>query len=169
MANCLPTAGSPNRLPGSREWLPRLLALMISSAFTVPSARADEDGVSNYNHRCALCHTQTGAGVPGSFPPLRSQVVAFAKTPAGRNYLVAVVTNGRNGGLKLDGASYAGFMPPQGLSDAQAAAVLNYVVGTIASGGEQVATFTATEIAETRGRIPARDAESTAAMRPSSP
>jgi mono/diheme cytochrome c family protein len=134
--------------------------------FGASSARADDVGQGIYNHRCALCHMPTGAGVPGSFPPLRSQVIAFAKTSAGRTYLVAVVTNGRNGGMKLDGVSYAGFMPPQGLNDTDAAAVLNYVLGTIAGGSEQDATFTATEVNEIRGRTPAHDAESTAAMRP---
>jgi mono/diheme cytochrome c family protein len=169
MTPCL--HGNPrtwNRPSRARQQYAYVTAFVLSLLVTASYARAD-DGEDNFNHRCALCHTQSGAGIPGSFPPLRSQVVAFAQTPPGRTYLVAVVTNGRNGGLSLDGASYAGFMPAQGLSDAGVAAVLNYVVGTIAGGGDQLAAFTAIEVAGIRSGLAAHNPESTSALRPPYP
>lgn len=169
MSRCIPgDASIRNRYRRLRKACGYVATLLLSLVIAAPPVRAD-DGEGSFNHRCALCHTPTGAGVPGSFPPLRSQVVAFAKTAAGRTYLVAVVSNGRNGGLSLDGASYAGFMPPQALSDADVAAVLNYVVGTIAGGSDQVATFTADEVAGIRSGLAAHDPESTAALRPPYP
>ena len=78
--------------------------------------------------RCAVCHGPEAAGIPGSFPSLHEQIVAFAKTPEGRDYLVMVVTTGLMGELKVGGAAYNGVMPAQsGLSEEEIAAVLGYL------------------------------------------
>ena len=41
--------------------------------------------------RCAACHLSNGAGVPGAFPPLKTDVRKLAGTVAGRRYLALVV------------------------------------------------------------------------------
>ncbi|HXA36753.1 MAG TPA: c-type cytochrome, partial [Steroidobacteraceae bacterium] len=75
-------------------------------------------GAAVFSSRCAVCHGPQAAGIPGSFPSLHEQVVAFAKIPQGRDYLVMVVTTGLMGPLKVGGVSYNGVMPAQsGLSE----------------------------------------------------
>src|SRR5450432_1341005 len=92
------------------------------------AAAAGDAGASVFASRCAVCHGPQAAGIPGSFPPLREQVVAFAKIPQGRDYLVMVVTTGLMGSLKVGGVTYNGVMPAQsGLSEAEVAGVLSYL------------------------------------------
>jgi nitrite reductase (NO-forming) len=154
--------------PSSLRRAAALASIAAIASLVAGPARSDDTGKDGFNRRCAICHQAKGEGVPGSFPPLHAQVATFAGTKAGRDYLIAVITYGRNGGLVMNGATYKGFMPPQGLSDAEAAAVLNYVVGTIAGGNASVANFSSAEVAEVRGRVPF-GAEAAAAMRPTSP
>jgi mono/diheme cytochrome c family protein len=103
-----------------------LLALAGSAA--TGQAMAADDGATIYK-RCAACHLANGAGVPGAFPPLKTDVRKLAGTPAGRRYLALVVIRGVSGPITVDGKPYRGMMPAQaGLNDAQVAAVLNHVV-----------------------------------------
>lgn len=105
-------------------------------------ATAADDGATIYK-RCAACHLANGAGVPGAFPPLKSDVRALAGTAAGRRYLALVVIRGVSGPITVEGKAYRGMMPAQaGLNDAQVAAVLNHVVR-----GGSAKAFTAREIA----------------------
>lgn len=105
-------------------------------------AIAADDGATIYK-RCAACHLANGAGVPGAFPPLKSDVRALAGTAAGRRYLALVVIRGVSGPITVEGKAYRGMMPAQaGLNDAQVAAVLNHVVR-----GGSAKAFTAREIA----------------------
>lgn len=114
------------------------------AAVTVP------DGAALYT-RCAACHTKTGAGVPGAFPPLGPDVRAMAVTQAGRRYLAVVVTRGVSGPIKVGGKPYAGVMPAQGgLDDAAVAAVLNHVGTVIVKNGPEFKAFDAPEIAAFR-------------------
>lgn len=80
--------------------------------------------------RCAACHLEDGAGVPGSFPPLAARLGPLIATPIGRDYLVLVLQTGLMGNLQIDGSQYRGVMPAQGpaLGDEGVAAVLNYVL-----------------------------------------
>ena len=92
------------------------------------SAAGDSAGPAVFADRCAVCHGPQAAGIPGSFPSLHEQVVAFAKAAQGRDYLVMVVTTGLMGALKVGGVNYNGVMPAQsGLSEAEVAAVLSYL------------------------------------------
>ena len=101
--------------------------------------------------RCAACHTKTGAGVPGAFPPLGPDVRTMATSEAGRRYLALVVTRGISGPIKVAGKLYAGVMPAQGgLDDASVAAVLNHVGTTIVKTGPDFKPFTAAEITALR-------------------
>jgi mono/diheme cytochrome c family protein len=112
--------------------------------------RAAPDGAALYA-RCAACHTKTGAGVPGAFPPLGPDVRAMATTEAGRRYLALVVTRGISGPIKVAGKPYAGVMPAQGtLDDASVAAVLNHVGTEIVKTGPDFKPFMEAEVAAHR-------------------
>jgi mono/diheme cytochrome c family protein len=144
-----------------------LAALALASVFA-NSAAADDavSGGSVFASRCAVCHGPEAAGIPGSFPSLHEQIVAFAKSPQGRDYLVMVVTTGLMGELKVGGIVYRGVMPAQSiLSEAEVAAVLSYLASD--RGKDSAApVLTAKDVADSRARHPDRAAQSTRALRP---
>lgn len=123
-----------------------LLAALFLAAPGLAWGQAAPDGPALFK-RCAACHLATGAGVPGAFPPLQTDVRALAGKAGGRRYLALVVAKGVSGPITVEGKTYRGVMPAQaGLNDAQIAAVLNHVVTSVASGGSEVKPFTAAEI-----------------------
>jgi mono/diheme cytochrome c family protein len=76
---------------------------------------------------CAACHQAKGQGVPGAFPPLSGHAAELFH--ADPEYLAEVVLFGLRGPITVEGGQYNGVMPDwQSLSDAQIAAVLNYVL-----------------------------------------
>lgn len=124
-------------------------ASMAAAAFTLP-VHAAPDGAAIYG-RCAACHTKTGAGVPGVFPPLGEDFRIMAASDAGRRYLALVVTRGVSGPIKVGGKPYAGVMPAQAtLDDASVAAVLNHVGTEIARTGPAFKPFAEAEVAGIR-------------------
>jgi len=129
---------------------------LAASLAVVPSVHAADPaaaGAAVFTTVCAVCHGPQGAGIPGSFPPLREQVTAFAKTPEGRDYLVMVVSAGLIGDLPVAGLTYHGVMPPQSaLSEADVAAVLSYVAGGMGKVKPAPHAFTPQEVASTRAR-----------------
>lgn len=147
-----------------------------TGAGAVPSFAADPSGaVSNaqsagaavFASRCAVCHGPQAAGIPGSFPSLHEQVVAFARTSQGRDYLVMVVTTGLMGNLKVAGVSYNGVMPAQsGLSETEVAAVLSYLASDLGKNESSAAALSASDVTDARARHPGGAAQSTRALRP---
>ncbi|HEY5264812.1 MAG TPA: cytochrome c [Steroidobacteraceae bacterium] len=126
-------------------------------------------GASLFANHCAVCHGPEAEGIPGSFPSLHEQVVAFAKMPQGRDYLIMVVTTGLMGSLKVAGVSYNGVMPAQsGLSETDVAAVLNYLAGDLGKHDLGAAALSAADVIGARARHPDRAAQSTRALRPGS-
>lgn len=117
------------------------LAFILAAGISVPSlGRADVDGAVVYK-RCAACHLPTRAGVPGAFPPLRSDISTFAATTEGRRYLALVLARGLSGPIKAEGKLYSGVMPAQSILSAdEVAAVLNFVA-------QPKVEFTAEEVA----------------------
>jgi mono/diheme cytochrome c family protein len=139
------------------------------AALVRPAVADDAVGSSIFAGRCAVCHGPEAAGIPGSFPSLHEQVVAFAKTREGRDYLVMVVTGGLMGDLKVAGNGYRGVMPPQsGLSEAEVAAVLNYLASDRGKNSGAPA-LTAADVAAARTRHSDSSAQSTRALRPAFP
>lgn len=123
----------------------KAIPIAILMALATGAAHA-QDGASIYN-RCAACHTRTGAGVPGAYPPLNADFRALAAKASGRRYLALAVIKGLNGPISVEGKPYRGMMPAQGgLDDAAVAAVLNHVGGTIARTGPPFTSFTAKEV-----------------------
>jgi cytochrome c2 len=142
-----------------------LLAGAAPAAAQGPASPAAPHGATLFG-RCAACHLADGAGVPGAFPPLRTQVGRYAATPAGRAYLVSVVSHGLNGAILVGADAIAGFMPAQNLDDAEAAAVLNHVVGRIAAPSVKTRPFTAAEVADLRKGREGASAQDSRALRP---
>lgn len=122
------------------------LLLPFALTASAPALAQDApDGAALYA-RCAACHTQSGAGVPGVFPPLGLDVRKLAARPEGRRYLAILVNKGLTGPLVVDGQAYRNFMPAQGLDDAQTAAVLNHIGSAIAKQGPEFKAFTPLEV-----------------------
>jgi mono/diheme cytochrome c family protein len=148
------------------------IALGIAAACQAaePTAASAADGAAGaavFASRCAVCHGPQAAGIPGSFPSLHEQVVAFAKMPQGRDYLVMVVTTGLMGTLKVGGVTYNGVMPAQsGLSEAEIAAVLSYLAGGLGTDASGTAALSAADVIEARARHTDGAPQSTRALRP---
>jgi mono/diheme cytochrome c family protein len=143
-----------------------LAALVGGGAAGRAAAEEPAAGAEVFAGHCAVCHGPEAAGIPGSFPSLHEQVVGFGKAPAGREYLVMVVTTGLMGELKVAGVTYRGVMPAQSmLSEAEVAAVLSYLTSDRGKDGGAVA-LTAAEVGAVRARHPDRSAQGTYALRP---
>ena len=122
----------------------------------VAAEAASVDGEAVYATVCASCHQASGAGVPGAFPPLNGgHAAALANAEGGRAYLVRSLLYGLQGQIVVDGMTYAGAMPAWStLSDAEVAAVLNYVTNAWDNADALDATFepfTPDEVAAAQG------------------
>jgi mono/diheme cytochrome c family protein len=175
-ANADPAAGKATGAKATAAVGAATLALALCSAALPrlvaaadPAAGAPAAGATVFAARCAVCHGAQAAGIPGSFPSLHEQIVAFGKTPAGRDYLVMVVTTGLMGDLKVAGVPYRGVMPAQsGLSEAEVAAVLSYLASD--RGKDAAASpLTADDVTAARARHVERSAQATRALRPEFP
>ena len=102
--------------------------LSLALLFGAGSATAQSDEKQLYQ-RCAACHLPDGAGVPGSFPPLKNRIQPMAANDLGRAYLVNVINVGLLGPISVGGVAYMGAMPAQGnsYSAADISALLNYM------------------------------------------
>jgi mono/diheme cytochrome c family protein len=128
---------------------------------------AGATGATVFADRCAVCHGPTAAGIPRSFPSLHEQVAAFAKIPQGRDYLVMVVTTGLMGSVTVGGVNYNGVMPAQsGLSEAQVAAVLNYLASGLGEHESGAVALSPADVADARARHADKSAQATRALRP---
>lgn len=145
------------------------LAVAALAALAAGVARAETPpaGPSVFANHCAVCHGPEAGGIPGSFPALHEQIVGFAKIPAGRDYLVMVVTTGLIGELQVGGGTYHGVMPPQStLTEAEVAAALNYLASGLGKIKNAAPAFNAKEVAEIRARHPDKTPQATRALRP---
>lgn len=125
-----------------------------------------ENGAKFYK-KCAACHLPAGEGLKGAFPPLQDNYVSLAGTPEGRAYLVAVIVNGLQGELVIDGVTYRGAMIAQGRSksDQTIADTLNYISETFHPDAG-LAPFLGEDVSQIRndqGRLSGRDVR---ALRP---
>lgn len=140
----------------------------VEPAWTVePTGPARFDwrafGEATYVANCQNCHTVDGSG-RGAYPPVQNQT-AHLGADGGRGYLVDLVLYG------LYTGTYGAPMPPMPeLSDAEVAAVTNYVLTRFTARGTAPDTsrlFIPLNVAERRGRgLSERDV---AATRPAVP
>ena len=97
-------------------------------ATATASAHATSDeavkGQALFTATCAACHQATGEGLPGAFPPLKSDSVVNDPDPTRH---IHVVLHGLQG-TKVGGVDYASQMPPFGatLKDVEITAIMNY-------------------------------------------
>jgi mono/diheme cytochrome c family protein len=139
----------------------------VAAPAAAQSGAAASEGAAVFANRCAVCHGPQAAGIPGAFPSLHEQVVAFAKMPEGRDYLVMVVTTGLMGNLKVGGVNYNGVMPAQsGLGEAEVAAVLSYLASDLGKNESGAAALSATDVTDARARHPDNSAQAVHALRP---
>ncbi len=113
--------------PGRNRW-----SILIAILLMLPlGGTARASGASVFAANCAVCHQNNGRGVPETYPSLAGTVGNYVRTQAGRAYLVQVVSFGMTGTIESDGTEYNGLMQPwTQLSDADVAAVLNYILTT---------------------------------------
>lgn len=109
------------------------------------------DGRAVYAQSCAACHGADGRGQAGYYPPLAGNADLWKD----RLFPVLVVLHGLSGPIAVEGVRYDSAMPSFGhLSDAQIAAVVNYVRATLAQApaGSGAAAITPDAVATQRGR-----------------
>lgn len=125
-----------------------LAALTLAAATLAPlTAAAQEKGKALFDSRCAACHGANGAGIPGLAPTLGG-ALPYLDKPAGRDYVLGVLTHGLSGKIVSRGQTYMGAMPPQtDLSDEDIAAVVNHL-GKL--NGQQAAVAKAEDAAKLR-------------------
>ncbi len=85
-----------------------------------------ERGKKVYLASCFACHMATGEGLPNVFPPLAKS--DFLK--ADKDRAIKVVLKGMSGPITVNGSTYNNMMPPQEVTDDQAADVLTYVMNS---------------------------------------
>jgi mono/diheme cytochrome c family protein len=129
----------------------RSFAFLAALLFSVPVVAQAASDADLYK-RCAQCHLPSGAGVPGTFPPLDPHLGKIAASPEGRAYLILVATQGLSGQLKVGNQVYRNIMPAQNLNAADTAAVLNYILNRFSSGGlpQDWKPITEAEVSEAR-------------------
>ncbi|HXC25819.1 MAG TPA: cytochrome c [Gemmatimonadaceae bacterium] len=95
--------------------------------------------------RCAVCHQQTGLGMPGAYPPLAGSewLLNNPEVP------IRIVLHGLQGPITVKGSSFNNAMTPFGdqLSDAEIAAVISY---ERSSWGNSAPAITAAQVASVR-------------------
>ncbi|HET6630936.1 MAG TPA: hypothetical protein VFG91_14280 [Woeseiaceae bacterium] len=118
--------------------MPRRIPLLVLAAALCAGglARAEQPPAVNYKLHCMGCHLADGSGGPPAVPDVRKEMGCLLIVDGGRKYLVQV-----------PGAALAP------ISDAELAAVLNYMLETFSAGTvpEAYAPFTAEEVARWRG------------------
>jgi len=96
-----------------------------ASAAALKNPASASDGATVYLTDCSSCHQTNGQGVSGAFPPLAGNAVVTGNPLA----VIAIVKNGLEGRVTVNGAAYSGIMPSwKGqISDDQIAAVISYI------------------------------------------
>jgi len=140
------------------KYATRFAALCIAAAATSGAARAQQAvhypaGKSMFDAQCAVCHQAGGKGQDGLAPPLTEYPGRYAGTAAGRSQLTATVLHGMFGEIHVREKTYNFRMPSfASASDADLAAVLNYVVFDLNAKHDNAKPFTAAEIQAARAR-----------------
>jgi ubiquinol-cytochrome c reductase cytochrome b subunit len=90
------------------------------------NAAAIAAGQKIYTASCSSCHGATGAGVPGTFPPLAHNPAVTAADP---KEIIHIVAYGRSGPLQVNGQTFNGQMPAWSgtLSNADIANVITFI------------------------------------------
>ncbi|MBT8401651.1 MAG: cytochrome c [Rhodothermia bacterium] len=105
--------------------LPGLVLGFVLGLFSLSPEMSGSDGQAVYENRCASCHQNSGAGIPGVFPPLVGTKWVLGEP----DRLISILLHGLMGELEVQGTMYNGVMPAWGptLTDKEIAAVLTFV------------------------------------------
>jgi mono/diheme cytochrome c family protein len=95
-----------------------------------------EAGQKIYQNLCVQCHLPNGKGVAGNFPPLAGSNWLTEK----RTESIRAVKYGQQGEIVVNGKIYNGVMTPMGLSDAEVADVMNYIMNSWGNVQEEIVT-----------------------------
>lgn len=91
------------------------------------NASNNKRGAEIYFRKCMACHQVNGAGLPGTFPPLKGSDFLKSATKA---RLINQVMNGSKEHLVVNGTTYTTPMPPQVDNAKDAVAVINYILNS---------------------------------------
>lgn len=96
------------------------------------------DGATIFNVNCSACHQANGQGIPGAFPPLANSEWVLADPAVS----VAIVHDGLQGPINVNGNSFEGIMPAFSgtLTDEEIAAVLTYIRSAWGNSAAEVTT-----------------------------
>ncbi len=123
-------------------------AASATASGTLTLAQQIKAGEALFTGTCSVCHQNNGAGIPNVFPPLAKSDYLNADT----NHAIAVVLNGLNGKVTVNGADYDSVMPPMSqLNDDGVANILTYVLNSWGNKGGQITTA---EVAKVRAETP---------------
>ena len=119
-----------DRAAGRLRWNVLLLGVACFAA----EVHAYEPSM-NYTLHCMGCHTPDGSGMPDRVPSVRKTLLAFARLPAGREFLVQVPGSAQST-----------------LSNAELSELLNWMIQNLSSEPEpyQFEHFTEHEVARYR-------------------
>lgn len=98
--------------------------------------KSTQRGKDIYEEMCISCHLGNGKGLKGTFPPL-AQSDYLIKFP---NESIAAVKFGQKGKITVNGVEYNGMMPNPGLSNAEVADVMNYILNAWGNRNKKMVT-----------------------------
>jgi len=131
------------------------IALLAAALAAVSAASQAGDGAASFAQNCQMCHQSGAVGLAGAFPRLAGRVAAISAKPAGRAYLIDVLTYGMTGSITVDKQPLIGLMPAFAqLPEDEIAAVLSYVQTLGNAPAKVPPPFTAEEIATGRAKPP---------------
>lgn len=105
-----------------------------------------ERGKKVFLSSCFACHMANGEGMPGVFPPLAQS--DYLK--ADKDRAIRTVLKGATGPMTVNGKVYNNMMPPQEVTDEQAADVLTYIMN---SWGNDYGSVSAEDVKRMRSEI----------------
>lgn len=128
-----------------KRWSIAALALLAA-----PVACAQDSGAKLFEQHCAVCHEKSGEGIPGFAPKLAGALGERIAQPDGKSFFAHLLLSGMIGPIVSSGEKYNEVMPPfASLTDAQIAALLDHVLGTLNKVPAE-RTVTAQDIAQAR-------------------
>jgi nitrite reductase (NO-forming) len=111
-------------------------AAASNAAGTLSQEEQVAAGKTLYAGTCSVCHQDSGAGLPGVFPPLAKSDYLKAHS---KEDIIKIVLNGLTGPVKVNGQDYNSVMPPMSqLTDDEVANILTYVQTSWENTGERV-------------------------------
>jgi len=116
---------------------PVVAAAAAQAAGTLNKEQQKAAGSVLFKGTCSVCHQESGQGLPNVFPPLAGS--DFLQADHSR--AIAIVLNGLNGPVTVNGATYNSVMPPMSqLNDDEIANILTYVTNSWGNSGTAVSS-----------------------------